>query len=253
MSDTAVHLTKHVLPEVPLRQWVCSLPWGLRIACGYDRELCADVVNAFVEELMRSLRWRAKRELGLASVDDAHPGAITFIQRFDSALRLNAHAHTLALDGVYVQSSDAAAELTFHALSEPTDDDVIALAQRTAEHVAVILAPNASLRSEVVSSARLSKSAAAKPAAEVPQLALFGGDDDAEPGGSRKPWSWLLAHVFSIDVTRCSECGGEMKWVEIATTPEAIAAGLARDGLGARAPPRKNMAPLGQLTLGFSS
>jgi hypothetical protein len=44
-----------------------------------------------------------------------------------------------------------------------------------------------------------------------------------------------------------------MKWVEIATTPEAIAAGLARDGLGARAPPRKNMAPLGQLTLGFSS
>ena len=36
---------------MPLRQWVCSLPWRLRTALAYDRELCADVLGAFVAAL----------------------------------------------------------------------------------------------------------------------------------------------------------------------------------------------------------
>jgi hypothetical protein len=40
-----------VIPEAPIRQWVCSLPWRLRVLLGYDRELCADVLEAFVVEL----------------------------------------------------------------------------------------------------------------------------------------------------------------------------------------------------------
>ena len=72
MSDTAVWLTEHVLPTVPIRQWVCSLPWGLRELAGYDRELCALVVDTFVREVMRSYRWRAKRLFGLSSVFLGH-------------------------------------------------------------------------------------------------------------------------------------------------------------------------------------
>jgi hypothetical protein len=140
MSDTAVHLTERVLPKVPLRQWVCSLPWGLRALLGYDRELCAEVAGVFVQELLRSLRWRAKRLLGLASVEQAHAGAVTFIQRFDSALRLNVHFHTLVPDGVYVRADDSVAgELTFRALSEPTAEEVLDVARRTAERVVAIL------------------------------------------------------------------------------------------------------------------
>ena len=45
--------------------------------------------------------------LGLRSVNQAHSGAVTILQRFDSALRLNPHAHTLALDGVYVRDPTA--------------------------------------------------------------------------------------------------------------------------------------------------
>ena len=74
--DTAVHLDERVLPGVPIRHWICSLPWGLRALLGYDRELCAKVVSAFAGELMRSLRKRAKHELGLASVAQAHAGAV---------------------------------------------------------------------------------------------------------------------------------------------------------------------------------
>jgi hypothetical protein len=80
----------------------------LRYLCGYDREQCAGVLGAFVGELRRSLAWRAKRALSLGSVDEAETGTITFVQRFDSGLRLNVHYHVLALDGVYVRDASGA-------------------------------------------------------------------------------------------------------------------------------------------------
>jgi hypothetical protein len=49
-----------LLPAVPIRHWIRSLPWGLRALLGYERKLCAEVVSAFVAELSRSLRFRAK-------------------------------------------------------------------------------------------------------------------------------------------------------------------------------------------------
>ena len=133
MNDVALNLVERVLPQVPIRQWVCSLPWQLRYLLGYDRVLCAAVLQAFVTELMGSYKKRAKRELGLRSVQQAHTGTVTFVQRFDSALRLNVHAHTLALDGVYVRDADSS-ELRFHALAEPSSQDVHELARRTAAH-----------------------------------------------------------------------------------------------------------------------
>jgi len=101
---------------------------------GYDRRLCADVLAVFIAALRRSLRHRAKRELGLRSVDDAQIGALTFVQRGDSSLRLNVHFHSLALDGVYVR--DDANVLQFHALSTPTPEQVAEVARWTYEGLA---------------------------------------------------------------------------------------------------------------------
>ena len=56
MSDAAAHLVDDVFPEVPTRQWVCSLPWRLRVLLGYDRRLCAEVMSAFTGAVSRSLR-----------------------------------------------------------------------------------------------------------------------------------------------------------------------------------------------------
>lgn len=126
MADTAVHLERSVLPAVPIRHWICSLPWGLRALLGYDRKLCAGVVSAFVSELSRSLRSRAKHALRLRSVAAAHTGAVAAIQRTDSALRLNVHAHVLALDGVYVRDDETGA-LVFHPLPTPTRAEVAAV------------------------------------------------------------------------------------------------------------------------------
>ena len=108
MNDVAAHLVDKVFPEVPIRQWVASLPWRLRTPMGYDRALCADVLKVFLNALTRSVRHRAKRALGLRSVEDALTGAVTFVQRADGALRLNVHFHTLALDGVYVRDEQVA-------------------------------------------------------------------------------------------------------------------------------------------------
>ena len=134
MADTAAHLVDRVLPEVPLRQWVLSPPWRLHYRLGYDRQLCTEVLTSFASALSTCLRRRAKTLLGLRSVDDAHTGAVTFVQRYDSALRLNVHAHTLALDGVYVRDGPGCS-LRFHPLPEPTDEDIADVARLTFERV----------------------------------------------------------------------------------------------------------------------
>ncbi|MGH7287424.1 MAG: hypothetical protein ACREI8_05330, partial [Myxococcota bacterium] len=133
MADSAAHLVDSVLPEVPIRQWVMTLPWQVRAVVGYDRRLCAAVFDAFAKELMALHERRAKRELHLGSVREAHTGTITFVQRFDSALRLAPHAHVLMPDGVWVRAADGA--LDFHALSEPTLAELGQLAERTAARI----------------------------------------------------------------------------------------------------------------------
>ena len=70
-----------MLPQgVPIRQWVCSLPWRLRALCGDDSALCADVMKTFEKEVSRSLRHRAKKALCLDSVEQRHTGSVLFKQ-----------------------------------------------------------------------------------------------------------------------------------------------------------------------------
>ena len=137
MTDTAIHLAETVFPPQMVRQWVCSLPWKLRSLLGYDKALCAGVLAAFTQEVQRSLRHRAKKMLGLRSMSEVHTGGVTFIQRFDSALRLNVHFHSLFLDGVFVRDEKGALE--FHELDEPSPEQVAEVAERTAKRVIKLL------------------------------------------------------------------------------------------------------------------
>jgi hypothetical protein len=98
MADTAANLVDRVLPEVPIRQWVLTLPYPLRYRCAYDAALTSEVLRAFLRALFAELRRRARIQWSLPR---GPCGAVTFIQRFGSALNLNIHFHTLALDGVY--------------------------------------------------------------------------------------------------------------------------------------------------------
>jgi hypothetical protein len=86
MADTAAHLVDRVLPEVPVRQWVLTLPYPLRYRCAYDARLTSEVLRAFLQALFAELRRRVRQRWGLRA---EQCGAVTFLQRFGSALNLN--------------------------------------------------------------------------------------------------------------------------------------------------------------------
>src|SRR5437773_11866572 len=65
-------------------------------------------------------RLRSRELLGLKR---SQCGAVTFVQRFNSALGLNVHFHLIGLDGVYAAGPDGAPE--FHELPAPEDQEVL--------------------------------------------------------------------------------------------------------------------------------
>jgi hypothetical protein len=130
MADTAAHLVDHVIPWVPVRQWVLSLPFKLRYRAAYDSELMAGILNIFIRTVFGDLRRRARESFGLTRTQC---GAVTFVQRFNSALGLNVHFHAAVLDGVYAANADGNPE--FHELPPPEDAEVQHIVALIAERV----------------------------------------------------------------------------------------------------------------------
>ena len=138
MSGTAAHLVDRVLPLVPMRQWVLTVPHPIRYLMSYDPELCSRVVTEHVRSVFIWLRRKAKAELGLRSTTDAQAGAVTALQRFNSAAALSVHIHSVVTDGVFVRTPDGQS-VTFRALSAPTNADIAAVAWSTCRRVVAYL------------------------------------------------------------------------------------------------------------------
>jgi hypothetical protein len=124
MSDTAAHLVDRVLPHVPVRQWVLSLPIQIRPMLAYDAALSRATLNTFLRVVFAWYRQRAKR-LG---IHGAECGAVTSIQRFGSALNLNLHFHVLVVDGVFHRT--AGDEPVFRAIKAPSTKDISELTRK---------------------------------------------------------------------------------------------------------------------------
>jgi hypothetical protein len=119
MMERASHLVDHVLPaDVPVRQWVLSVPHRLRYRLAYDHRLCRTVLQVFVRALRSAYRRQGRRQ-GLGG---GETGMVTSIQRFGGAVNAHLHFHTLVLDGLFVREPDGT--LRFQAAAVPTDDDV---------------------------------------------------------------------------------------------------------------------------------
>ena len=125
MVDTAAWLVDAVILEVPVRQWVLSLPYRVRALCAYDPAACALVRSVLVRAVAGFYERTARR----AGVPRARGGAVAFVQRFDSALRLNVHFHVLWLDGVYGWEPGRG-QPVFHEHAGLCDGDVELLVQR---------------------------------------------------------------------------------------------------------------------------
>lgn len=134
MADTAAHLVDHVLPRVPVRQWVLTLPYPLRLPCAWDSKLASSTLRAFLRALFAEQRRRAKQVHGVRNGQSA---AVTFIQRFGSALNLTPHFHSLVLDGVY--AGPAHAPGPFLPLPPPEIEDVARVMAGTARRLLTML------------------------------------------------------------------------------------------------------------------
>ena len=56
MADTAAHLVDRVIPEVPIRQWVLTLPYPLRYRCAWNASLTSNVLRAFLRAVFADQR-----------------------------------------------------------------------------------------------------------------------------------------------------------------------------------------------------
>jgi hypothetical protein len=133
MVDTAARLIDEVLPPVPVRQWVLSLPFEIRYRLAWDGKLVSAVMAVFLRAVYGWYRRQAK-EQGHA---DGRCGSVSFVQRFGSALNLNPHFHVLMLDGVYITGADGTP--TFVRAPQLTDDDVQRIVETTAKRVVRLL------------------------------------------------------------------------------------------------------------------
>jgi len=122
MVETTAHLVDHVIPRVPVRQWVLSFPIPLRLLLAAHPELLAPVLQI----VHRVIATFLIKQAGLKRAEAA-TGAVTLIQRFGSAANLNIHLHCLLLDGVYRITEGAP---VFHAGRAPTGGELQALLSR---------------------------------------------------------------------------------------------------------------------------
>ena len=123
MAATAAHLVDRVLPEVPVRQWVLTLPFPLRLGCAFDRELQGSLRRIFVRAVTSGHARRARARGLPPGALGYRSGAVNVTQRAGGALNLNPHFHALFIDGVFTRESPLAPAV-FHELAPPTPADV---------------------------------------------------------------------------------------------------------------------------------
>jgi len=113
-----------VLPAAPYRQLVLSLPYKLRIHLARDPRFLSAMLGGYLKCVFSWQRHRGR----VAGIDEGQTGAITFVQRFGSALNLNVHFHSLTPDGLFVPN--AAGTLSFTPLDLPSNEDIARLGRR---------------------------------------------------------------------------------------------------------------------------
>ena len=83
MNAGALTLVDHVLPEVPIRQFVLTMPFSLRFPLAFDGELLGQVLRIFTDTVASNYRKRMAER----GIPDGECGAVTVIQRANSDLR----------------------------------------------------------------------------------------------------------------------------------------------------------------------
>ena len=130
MTESAALLVDEILPHQPMRQWVLSVPFPLRLLLASQPAVMGRVLGI----VYRAIATNLTRKAGYTKAT-AKTGAVTLIQCFGGALNLNIHYHMLFLDGVYIDSTNNS-RLRFRWVNAPTSDELTRLTHTIAHRVA---------------------------------------------------------------------------------------------------------------------
>ena len=133
MAQTAAHLVEQVMPWVPTRHWVVSVPVPLRSWMAASQELTAQV-HTIIRTTIGQYYVNQAVTRGVPR-DKVQPGSVTFIQRFGSAINVNLHCPCVFLEGVYLDRTEAGLTPRFVTGEPPTDADIAAVITKISHRV----------------------------------------------------------------------------------------------------------------------
>jgi hypothetical protein len=133
MAQTAAHLVEGVMPWVPTRQWVVSVPIPLRYWMASSRDLTAQVHTIIRTTIAQYYINQAVNR----GVERHHvqPGSVSFVQRFGGSLNLNLHFHIIFLEGVYLDRTVEGLKPRFVKAEPPRDADVADVVRKISQRV----------------------------------------------------------------------------------------------------------------------
>ena len=133
MAQQAAHLVEQVLPWVPTRQWVVSVPIPLRYWMAPSRELTARV-HTIIRRTIAQYYVKQSVKQG-ATRTSVQPGSVTFVQRFGGSINVNLHYHMIFLEGVYEERSAQGRKPRFRPQEPPTDAEIAAVLDKISQRV----------------------------------------------------------------------------------------------------------------------
>jgi transposase-like zinc-binding protein/putative transposase len=133
MVQTAAHLVECVIPWVPTRQWVVSVPIPLRYWLSSSQALTAQI-HTIIRTTIAQYYVNQAVKRGVAR-QQVQPGSVTFIQRFGGALNLHVHFHYVFLEGVYLDRTAAGLKPRFVKGEPPSDADIAEILQKISRRV----------------------------------------------------------------------------------------------------------------------
>ena len=233
-AQTAAHLADHVIPPLPVRQWVISVPKRLRGMLADRPAAVAALTRIFLDEIERLLCAAAgvTRDATTPSASRPRLGGISFLHRFGSALNNHVHLHACVTDGVFVPAADQAggdAAPEFLPARPVIAADLAALTERVRRRVI-----------RWFRLARLLDAAAAGGHVAGGQPTEGCCDTQAKPRShdtSRIAWAKLMARVGEEFPLECPACGGDIRLISFITEPGPIRKILTHLGEPLQPPP----------------
>lgn len=133
MAQTATHLVARVIPWVPTRPWVVSVPMPWRYWMASSQDLTATVHTMVHTTIGRYYVNQAVKRGGARQ--QGQPGSVTVIQRFGSARNLHGPLHGVVLEGVYLEHTEAGLKPRFGKGAPPSEADIPAVRQKISRRV----------------------------------------------------------------------------------------------------------------------